>query len=66
MTGLSRITYGLLITELAVPCFTCTGVEVGVRGNGEGLGVDIGEPETILQLIVMGWKDFPGDSGLET
>lgn len=21
-------------------------------------------PETILQLMVMGWKDFPGDSGL--
>lgn len=27
-----------------MPCFTWTGVEVGVRGNGDGLGVDIGEP----------------------
>lgn len=23
-------------------------------------------PETILQLMVIGWKDFPGDSGLGT
>lgn len=23
-------------------------------------------PDTILQLMVMGWKDFPGDSGLGT
>lgn len=42
--GLSTITYGLLMTELAEPCFMCTGVEVGVRGSGDGLGVDIGEP----------------------
>lgn len=54
------------MTELAVPCFTWTGVEVGVRGNGDGLGVEIGDPETILQLMVIGWKDFPGDSGLGT
>lgn len=60
--GLSTITYGLLMTELAEPCFMCTGVEVGVRGSGDGLGVDIGEPDTILQLMVIGWKDFPGDS----
>lgn len=32
------------MTELAVPCFTWTGVEVGVRGSGDGLGVDMGEP----------------------
>lgn len=50
------------MTELAEPCFMCTGVEVGVRGSGDGLGVDIGEPDTILQLMVIGWKDFPGDS----
>lgn len=30
-----------------MPCFTWTGVEVGVRGNGDGLGVDIGEPLSI-------------------
>lgn len=27
-----------------MPCFTWIGVEVGVRGSGDGLGVDIGEP----------------------
>lgn len=32
------------MTELAVLCFTWTGVEVGVRGSGDGLGVDMGEP----------------------
>lgn len=35
---------------------------MGVRGSGEWLGVDIGEPETILQLIVIGWNNLPGDS----
>lgn len=64
-----------------------TGVEVaGVRGSGEWLGVEMGDParggqgralkkgsqgataactsppDTILQLMVIGWKDFPGDS----
>lgn len=42
---LSTITYGLLTAGAAVPCFMCTGVEVGVRGNGEGLGVDMGDPK---------------------
>lgn len=35
---------------------------VGVRGSGEWLGVEMGDPETILQLMVIGWNDFPGDS----
>lgn len=52
--GLSTIMYGLLRTEEAL-CLLWTGVEVvGVRGNGEWLGVEMGEPEGVEENQLRG------------